>query len=287
MQLHKKFFYNILNLEKGMGISMKKILITGCGSGLGYEAAIALAKRGHYVYATTHTKEQADRLNTLNKKYNLPMESFKLDILLEDDRLQVLDIKIDVLINNAAIGDSGSVAEIDVNSYRNTFETNVFSSIELTQLVLKQMISRKKGRIIFLSSLAGRSPIPFLSPYCATKSALETIVPSLNEELKELKGVNIPVILIEPGSYATGFNQKNVSKQFSWMKINSYFKQNIKLLEKKQYAFFKLTETTNFNSVIDKYINAVEDKYPKIRYIAPVSQGTFIKMKNVLSKFIN
>lgn len=270
-----------------MGISMKKILITGCGSGLGYEAAIALAKRGHYVYATTHTKEQADRLNTLNKKYNLPMESFKLDILLEDDRLQVLDIKIDVLINNAAIGDSGSVAEIDVNSYRNTFETNVFSSIELTQLVLKQMIPRKKGRIIFLSSLAGRSHIPFLSPYCATKSALDTIVPSLNEELKELKGVNIPVILIEPGSYATGFNQKNVSKQFSWMKINSYFKQNIKLLEKKQYAFFKLTEATNFNSVIDKYINAVEDKYPKIRYISPVSQGTFIKMKNVLSKFIN
>lgn len=264
---------------------MKKILITGCGSGLGLEAAIALAKRKHYVYATTHTKEQADRLNTLNKKYNLPIESFKLDILLEDDRLKVLNINVDVLINNAAIGDSGSVAEIDVNSYRNTFETNVFSSIELTQLVLKQMIPRKKGRIIFLSSLAGRSPIPFLSPYCATKFALEAIVLSLNEELKELKDVNIPIILIEPGSYATGFNQKNISKQFSWMRINSYFKQNIKSLEKKQYAFFKLTESTNFNSIIDKYIKAVEDKYPKVRYSAPTSQGAFIKIKNMLSKF--
>lgn len=261
---------------------MKKILITGCGSGLGLEAAIALAKREHYVYATTHTKEQADRLNTLNKKYNLPIESFKLDILLEDDRLKVLDINVDVLINNAAIGDSGSVAEIDVNCYRNTFETNVFSSIELTQLVLKQMIPRKKGRIIFLSSLAGLSPIPFLSPYCATKFALEVIVPSLNEELKELKDINIPIILIEPGSYATGFNQKNVSKQFSWMRINSYFKQNIQSLEKKQYAFFKLTESTNFNSIIDKYIKAVEDKYPKIRYSAPTSQSALIKIKNIL-----
>ncbi|WP_297418160.1 SDR family NAD(P)-dependent oxidoreductase [Clostridium sp.] len=264
---------------------MKKILITGCSSGLGREAAITLANRGHYVYATTHTKEQADKLNVLNKKYNLPFESFKLDILCKDDRLKVTDIHIDVLINNAAIGDSGSVAEIDVNSYRNTFETNVFAPIELTQLVLQQMIKRKEGRIIFLSSLAGRSPIPFLSPYCATKFALEAIGPSLNEELKELKNINIPVILIEPGSYATGFNQKNISKQFNWMRIDSYFKQNLKLLEKKQYAFFKLTESTNFNSIIDKYIDAVEDKYPKIRYIAPSGQGAFTKIKNILSKF--
>ncbi|MZK51105.1 SDR family NAD(P)-dependent oxidoreductase [Clostridium beijerinckii] len=263
---------------------MKKILITGCGSGLGREAAIALAHRGHYVYATTHTKEQADKLNTLNKKYNLPLESFKLDILCKDDRLKVMDIHIDVLINNAAIGDSGSVAEIDVNSYRNTFETNVFSPIELTQLVLKQMIKRKEGRIIFLSSLAGRSPIPFLSPYCATKFALEAIGPSLNEELKELRDVNIPVILIEPGSYATGFNQKNISKQFNWMNINSYFKHNLRSLQCRQYGYFKLTESTNFYSIVDKYIKAVEDKYPKERYISPSSQGAFIKIKNILKK---
>jgi len=263
---------------------MKKILITGCGSGLGREAAIALAHRG-YVYATTHTKEQADNLNTLNQRYNLPLESFKLDILCKDDRLKVIHIPIDVLINNAAIGDSGSVAEIDVNSYRNTFETNVFSPIELTQLVLKQMIPRKEGRIIFLSSLAGRSPIPFLSPYCTTKFALEAIGPSLNEELKELKDVHIPVILIEPGSYATGFNPKNITKQFNWMRIDSYFKQNIEALEKKQYSFFKLTESTNLNSIINEYIKAVEDKYPRKRYIAPASQGTFTKIKNILSKF--
>jgi len=263
---------------------MKKILITGCGSGLGREAAIALASRGHYVYATTHTEEQADKLNILNQKYNLPIESFKLDTLCRDDRLKVTNIRIDILVNNAAIGDSGSVAEIDINSYRNTFETNVFCPIELTQLVLKQMIPRKEGRIIFLSSLAGRSPIPFLSPYCATKFALEAIVPSLNEELKELKSVNIPVILIEPGSYATGFNQKNISKQFNWMKIDSYFKSNIRSLEKKQYGYFKLTESTNIDSIINKYIKAVEDKHPKERYIAPASQGTFIKIKNTLFK---
>lgn len=263
---------------------MKKILITGCGSGLGREAAIALANRGHYVYATTHTKDQADNLNALNKKYNLPLESFKLDILCDNDRRKVLQLPIDVLINNAAIGDSGSVAEIDVNKFRYTFETNVFSPIELTQLALMKMISRKEGRIIFLSSLAGHFPIPFLSPYCATKFALEAIVPSLNEELKELKNVNIPVILIEPGSYSTGFNQKIIEKQFNWMKIDSYFKPYIRHLEKKQYRYFKLTESTNINSIINEYIKAVEDKHPKKRYIAPVSQGSFIKLKNIFDK---
>lgn len=263
---------------------MRKILITGCGSGLGRQAAITLAGRGHYVYATTHTQEQADKLNTLKQKYNLPLESFRLDVLCRDDRIKVMNIKIDVLINNAAIGESGSVAEIDINKYRGTFETNLFCPIELTQIVLKQMIPRKEGRIIFLSSLAGRSPIPFLSPYCATKSALEVIGSSLNQELKELKDVNIPVILIEPGCYATGFNQKNVSKQFNWMRINSYFKHNIRLLEKKQYTYFKLTESTNINSIINKYIQAVEDKHPKERYISPAIQGAFVKIKNTLCK---
>ncbi|MBN7575093.1 short-chain dehydrogenase [Clostridium sp. 2-1] len=263
---------------------MKKILITGCGSGLGREASFALANRGHYVYATTHTEEQAARINAINKKYNLPIESFKLDILHSNDRARVTNLEIDVLINNAAIGNSGSVAEVDSDIYRETFETNVFCPIELTQLVLKQMIPRKKGRIIFVSSLAGRSPIPFLSPYCATKFALEAIGPSLNEELKELNDVNIPVILIEPGGYSTGFNQKNIAKQFNWMKIHSYFKNNIHSLESKQYAYFKLTESTNFDSIMDKYIIAVEDKYPRERYVSPSIQGAFIKIKNILKK---
>lgn len=263
---------------------MKNILITGCGSGLGRKAAIALANRGHFVYATTHTENQAKELSLLNKKLNLPLYIFKLDVRSKDDRLKVENLKIDVLINNAAIGDSGSIAEIDVNKFRETFETNVFSPIELTQLVLKQMIARGSGRIIFLSSLAGRSEIPFLSPYCATKFALECIGPSLDSELMELENVNIPVILIEPGSYSTGFNQKNISKQFNWMNINSYFKNKIKSLERKQFNYFKLTESSNFKSIIDKYIEAAESENPKLIYTAPCIQGCFIKVKNTLFK---
>lgn len=263
---------------------LKHILITGCGSGLGRKAAITLASRGHYVYATTHTDEQAYKLNVLNRKWKLPMENFKLDVLCKEDRDKVRDLKIDVLINNAAIGDSGSIAEIDVNRFRATFETNVFCPIELTQIVLEQMIKRGSGRIIFLSSLAGRMAIPFLSPYCSTKFALESIGYCLNKELKQLPKVHIPVILIEPGSYATGFNQLNVSKQFNWMKINSYFKNHINKLQRKQYLYFKVTESTNMDSIVNKYIAAVESPSPKFRYIAPCIQGYVVKARDIFSK---
>lgn len=263
---------------------MKNILITGCGSGLGKYAAIALAKRGHFVYATTHTETQSKELNILNNKLNLPLKSFKLDVTIPEDRLKVKDLDLDVLINNAAIGDSGSVCEIDVDRYRLTFENNVFSPIELTQLVLKNMISKGTGRIIFISSLVARSPIPFLSPYCATKFALEAIAPSLDSELMELDNVDIPVILIEPGAYSTGFNQKSISKQFAWMPIDSYFKDHIKQLEKKQYTYLKITESNNFNSIITKYIEAVEDDNPKQRYVTPSIQGCYIKAKNLFNR---
>ena len=77
---------------------MKNILITGCGSGLGRKAAIALANREHFVYATTHTQEQADHLNKLNKKWCLPMHAFKLDIRNLDDRHKVRKLNLDILI---------------------------------------------------------------------------------------------------------------------------------------------------------------------------------------------
>ncbi|MEG1255397.1 SDR family NAD(P)-dependent oxidoreductase [Clostridium sp.] len=263
---------------------MKRVLITGSGTGLGKDAAISLSSRGHYVYATTHTLEEADELNKISKENHLPLESFKLDILSASERSLVDNLPIDVLINNAAIGDSGSVCEINVDTYRQTFETNVFSSIELTQRVLKNMIRKGSGRIIFISSLSGRVTLPFLSPYTATKFAIESIAISLKKELRELKSADIDVTIIEPGAYATGFNQKNISKQFTWMRKGSYFGSNIDSLEKKQFRYFQLNETENTNSIINEYIKAVEDTKVKDRYVAPCIQGTFIQIKRILGK---
>ena len=181
-------------------LKKKTVLITGAGSGLGKEASIALAKRGHKVYATTRYENEADTLNNYAKENNLPLESFKLDILLETDRNLILNYDFDVLISNAAIGDSGSVAEIRVDRFENVFETNVFSSIKLTQIAIKKFIEKKKGRVIFISSLFGRISYPFLSPYCASKFAIEAFASSLRKEMKDLDNTNIQIGIIEPRS---------------------------------------------------------------------------------------
>lgn len=263
---------------------MKNVLITGAGSGIGRASAIALSLRGHKVYATTHTTEQARTLNQFAKKHKLPLRSFKLDLLSSIDRKKVMLLNIDVLINNAAIGDSGSVAEINVDRYRKTFEVNVFSHIELTQVVLKKMIKRGTGRIIFISSLAGRITIPFLSPYTSTKFAIEAIANSLRDEMKQLDIANIDVSIISPGAYHTGFNQRNISKQFEWMPYKSYFKHKVKSLYKKQFRYFNMVESKSLKSIVNQYIKAVEDIDLKDRYTAPCLQGNIIQLQRILGK---
>ncbi len=257
------------------------IVITGSGTGLGKMASIALAKRGHKVYATTKYENEAYLLNEYAKKNKLNIESFKLDITLEEDRNKLFNIDFDTLINNAAIGDSGSVSEINIDRFKNVFEVNVFSNILITQTALKKMIPKGTGKIIFLSSLAGRIPASFLSPYCSSKFAIEGFVNSLRQELFILKNVDIKISMIEPGAFATGFNKENNDKKYTWMKKVSYFKPQIDKIQYYEEKCWNFIETTKFEKIIKKYIKAVEKKNPKFRYFAPFSQWFIIKIGTI------
>ena len=132
----------------------RTVFITGCGSGIGKDAALALARRGHRVIATTRTVASAKEINSLADQ-KLSIESFKLDVTVPEDREKIVDYDIDVLINNVGIGESGSLAEIDVERIRNNFEVNVFGPLELTQLALKNMMKKDSGTVIFIGSLVG------------------------------------------------------------------------------------------------------------------------------------
>ena len=256
----------------------KKVVITGAGSGLGKEAAIMLSKRGHEVIATTQYEKQAKELNILARDSKLPITSFKLDINDKNDRELLNEIDFDVLINNAAIGDSGSIADIDVKRIEKVFETNVFSNIKVTQIALKKLIEKKHGRVIFLSSLAGLVSMPFLGPYCSSKYAIEGFASSLRKEMKKLDGVNIGVGIIEPGAYATGFNKENNDKKYEWMYKDSYFKYKWKDIKEKETRFWNFIEKKDFNSIIKQYIKAVEDKNVKFRYTAPIMQALTVQI---------
>lgn len=260
----------------------KNIFITGSGSGLGKNAAIELARRGHTVFASTHYRNEVSDLESIAKKENLKLVAFPLDILEEADRNLILNYPIDVFICNAAVGDSGSVSEVFVDRIEYVFRTNVFANLRLVQLVLQNMIEQKHGRIIFLSSMVGRIPLPFLSPYCASKAAIESFATCLRQEMKELPSANIEIGIIEPGAYATGFNWENSEKKWKWMEKQSYFLPNLTKLNREENIMWKLLEQRNYRSIIKQYVRVVEDKKLKHRYFAPWWQAMFVQLGRIL-----
>ena len=243
---------------------MVNVLITGCRGGIGLNVAERLLKKGNKVYVTIHKKDSIDEIKVKLKKYkNAVIE--KLDLLNDSDIKKVEKWEIDILINNAAIGNSGPLAEIPLKKIREVFETNVFSTLKLTQKVLKKMIPKKSGRIIFVSSIAGLIPTPFLSPYAMTKFSLENIIFSLRDELKPF---NINVIAINPGAYNTGFNQKNINKKYEWLNKKGLYKDNLKQIKNSEKNLLRF-ELKNTDSIAKEIVKATLAKNPKRRYSAP------------------
>ena len=104
-----------------------KILITGGLSGIGFDTALTLAKKGHYIYLTVHKTEQIKTAKEKIKMYNLNnIEVLDLDISSKLDRNKVRNLDIDCLFNNAAIGVGGSLICLDVDKIRENFEVNFF-----------------------------------------------------------------------------------------------------------------------------------------------------------------
>lgn len=261
----------------------KTVLITGSGTGIGRDVAFRLAARGHDVIATTHDDDQAKNLCAESARRQLAMNIFKLDITNPTDRALVEPLAIDVLINNAAIGESGSLAEIDIGIVRHVFEINLFSTLELTQIVLKGMIARQRGTIIFVSSLAGRIPTPFLMPYAMTKYSLSAAAAALRTEMNFLKK-NISISVIEPGAFHTGFNQIMVDQKYMWMQKHSYFFSRIEIIRSLERRILGLIEAKSTASIVAKFIKATEADRPRLRYVAPSFQGILVQLARILGR---
>ena len=258
----------------------KTILITGAGNGIGRDAAFALAQRGHRVIATTFDQAQADALRLECQRRQQTLEVFKLDICSAADREQMLPLQLDVLINNAAIGDSGSLAEVDVDRIRRAFEVNVFATLELTQLVLRGMIGRERGTVVFISSIAGRVPMPFLMPYSMTKFALSAAGAGLRAEMDQLRR-QVQICLIEPGAIHTGFNQRMTDRKFEWMDAASYFSAQAARIRANDARVFRVLEARSTRSVVAKIVRASEARRPRLRYVAPWIQGAFVRLARI------
>ncbi|MFG2818168.1 SDR family NAD(P)-dependent oxidoreductase [Kitasatospora sp. NPDC048365] len=180
----------------------RTVLITGCSSGMGRQAALALHGLGHRVYAT------ARRPETLADLAALGIATLPLDVTDEHsmtDAVAAVEAahgSVDVLINNAAYGLHLPVESATPDEVRAQFDTNVFGLVRMAQLVLPGMRRAGRGRIVNISSMAGRFSPPGGAFYHASKHAVEAISDSLRLEVAPF---GVEVVVVQPGPTITEF----------------------------------------------------------------------------------
>jgi len=183
-------------------------LVTGASSGIGRATALLLARSGFRVFATVRSDAGERSLQT--EAVGLPIEILHLDLA---DETGVADVvrtviqragRLDALVNNAGFALLGAVEDLPRADLRHQFEVNVFGAMQLCREVLPTMRAQRAGRIVNVSSLAGKVSVPLMGAYSASKFALEAFSDALRGEVKR---AGIRVVLVEPGPVATNFNR--------------------------------------------------------------------------------
>jgi NAD(P)-dependent dehydrogenase (short-subunit alcohol dehydrogenase family) len=190
---------------------MASVLITGTSKGIGLEAALAFGRAGYKVHATMRNPQQSPELEQTAAREKLPITVSAMDVDSDQSvndtfaRIQRDCGAVDVLINNAGIERSGSVEELPLAEFRAVMETNYFGAIRCIQAVAPHMRQSRNGCIINVSSVAGRLSCSPLSPYMASKWALEALSEALAGELKTF---NVRVAIVEPGIIDTAMARR-------------------------------------------------------------------------------
>ncbi|RLE26403.1 MAG: short-chain dehydrogenase [Actinobacteria bacterium] len=238
----------------------KTVLITGAGSGFGRGAAIALAARGHQVIATVYDDDQVADLTVAHPELTVA----KLDITNPVDVATVDQWEIDVLINNAALGQTGPLSRIPLDLVRRVFETNVFGTLAITQRVADQMKNRRAGRILIVSSIAGLFAGPGSGPYSMTKHALQAMGSALRAELAPF---GIDVALINPGPFATGFNDRMAHNPGDWFDPGTAPPEDVAMMEQLEQRI----TVGQFDppDVIQVYVDLVEAESTELVNLIP------------------
>ncbi|WOH35957.1 SDR family oxidoreductase [Thalassotalea fonticola] len=263
-------------------MNKKSILITGCSSGIGLDAASTLAARDYQVFTSARKQSDVDAL------INRGFQAVRLDLAeqesIEQALAQVLTITggtLDYLFNNGAYGQPGAVEDLPTDILRRQFETNVFGWHDLTTRVIKVMRAQGHGRIVQNSSVLGFVCMPYRGAYNASKFAIEGLADTLR---LELKNTNIHISLLQPGPINTNFRQnalqafkQNIKWQSS-IHSQEYGKQIERLASTDPASGF----TLEASAVTKCLIHALESKVPKARYRITLPTKLFSILKRLL-----
>ena len=188
---------------------MSSVLVTGASTGIGEACAVHLDQLGHRVFAGVRKDDDAERLSERGSSRLMPV---KIDVTNPDQieaTARLIEERtgnsgLDGLVNNAGIALGGPIEFLPLDEWRNQFEVNVFGQIAVTQRMIP-VLRPAKGRIVFVSSIAGRVATSLLGPYAASKFALEAVGESLREELLPW---DMKVAMVQPGAIVTPIWEK-------------------------------------------------------------------------------
>ncbi len=202
-------------------MSQSIVLLTGATGGLGNAIARHLSDRGLKVYGTSRKKIKSDNFIAIQMDLNDSISIRKtVDYLIQKEG------KIDILINNAGIGITGSIEETKINDIKKAFQTNFFGMLELTQNVLPHMRKQKKGLIINISSIAGYTGLPFRGIYAATKAAVMRMTEALSAETLSF---GIKVVDIAPGDFKTNIAEGRIYSKPNQQSV--YYDDYVRILK--------------------------------------------------------
>jgi NAD(P)-dependent dehydrogenase (short-subunit alcohol dehydrogenase family) len=255
------------------------VVISGASTGIGEAAAMLLARKGYIVFAGVRNDADAQRLRADHEKIRPVMLDVTEAASIEAAAQQVAASGVPLLgvVSNAGIAVGGPLEVLPAAELRRQFEVNVIGALALVQAFLPQL-PEHRGRIVFVGSIAGRLPMPYVGPYSASKFALR----SLSDTLRfELAPVGIKVSLLEPGSvktpiWAKGRANRNRLAELAERGARPHYVRAVE-------GVLKQTEAEEKNGmpvevVSETIFHALTSEKPKTNYIlgTPAKMGSII-----------
>jgi NAD(P)-dependent dehydrogenase (short-subunit alcohol dehydrogenase family) len=255
------------------------VLITGCSSGIGRATALEAARRGHRVFATARNPGD---LADLERRGNLVVLALDVtdaaSIRAAVEAVLAHSVRIDDLVNNAGYGQYGAVEEITPEQWRAQFDVNFFGAIDVSRAVLPTMRQARRGAIVMMSSVAGKLPIPFASPDCATKHALEAVSDALRVEVSPF---GVRVILVEPGPIETRFGDRARSEVGPLLTRPGPYRDLYTGAERAMDVDFQRGKLPA-DAVARVVVDAIEAKRPRTRYPVGAMAKVLVPLKGLL-----
>ncbi|WOJ94425.1 SDR family oxidoreductase [Congregibacter variabilis] len=261
---------------------MSSIVITGATAGIGRAAAILLASKKHRVFAAGRNQTALAELDAGYEN----ITALQMDVT-DSESVSQAAAKVfealdgqapDVLVNNAGYAVVGPLEALSDDDWEQQFRTNVLGLVRVTKAFLPSMRERRRGRIINVSSVAGKVTLPFFGPYNSTKHAVESISDSLRHELRPH---GVEVVVIEPGAVKTRFGSLEQQQIEHWIESAPAYAEQLRTLQSFHHDLH--SKGADPITVAGSIVDACESPNPTPRRVVPFFPGSaFIAIKALL-----